>query len=70
MTDSPTRRELEKAVRALIPGHLLSTKALTSEGSRKALSGAGGLLTAYARGFLRGRKRRRAREKRDHHERA
>jgi hypothetical protein len=66
MTDSPTRRELEKAVRALIPSQFLTTKSVSSDASRKALAGASGLLTAYARGFLRGRKRRRARENRDH----
>ncbi|MFZ1062633.1 MAG: hypothetical protein WAN30_04090 [Acidimicrobiales bacterium] len=64
MTDSPTRRELEQSIRALLPSELTASKSMRSQAPSGAAAGIGGLFTGYAWGWLRGRKRRRSRKNR------
>jgi hypothetical protein len=64
VTDSQTRRDLERAVRTLIPSELTTTKTMNHNAPLGAATGVGGLLTGYVWGWLRVRKSRHARKNR------
>ena len=67
MTNSETRRELERSIRALIPSELTATRSMKGQKASGAAAGFGGLFTGYAWGWLRGRKGRKARRARKNH---
>ncbi|MGC8498898.1 MAG: hypothetical protein ACP5OV_05295 [Acidimicrobiales bacterium] len=59
MTTSTTRRDLERAVRDLVPSTQI--RAWRDDPATTALAGAGGLVTGFVWGFWRARRRARAR---------
>jgi hypothetical protein len=63
MSDSETRRALERSVRALIPDEVTAPAKMLNRRPDSASAGVSGLLTGYAWGWMRGRRARRAKKK-------
>ncbi len=63
MSNSETRRELERSIRALIPDQLTAPTKMISQRPESARAGVGGLLTGYVWGWMRGRRARRTKKK-------
>ncbi len=62
MSDSATRRDLERSLREIVPANPLTIR--TDDPADTAIAGVGGLLLGYVWGFWRGR---RSRPKRGRH---
>ncbi len=56
MSDSTTRRDLERTLREVVPAHPLAIR--TDDPADAAIAGVGGLLVGYVWGFWRGRRTR------------
>ncbi len=64
MSDSETRRELERKIRSLIPDQVTAPRSFQDAKANGAAAGVGGLFTGYLWGWMRGRRARRAKKKR------